>query len=720
VYDAQPSTTPSTALTTSQLDTWIDLQAALHAVTEQVAQRDNALYLLALYALLQYWLRPKIWKLALIWLSLAVSLLIYEVSYPLVFFAPLLLVWLQKGVNRRVIRVSLLWYLVPTITFVRSLIYIFQPASMQRNLLEAGTQTSGGLLSAIPEMLNSLILAYARHFAIGWRIALEQLGDNPLYLVLGIVALVVAAGAVVMLYRRREAVSSDFLRRSLLFAVVGVAFIGLAILLYLPTSRRYEDWRVYYFSSIGGALATAMVMLALSYVISRRWVYVIFSAVMCLLVGLGTIRLLYQHQRFADAALDEQYVLGEITERVPQLTADAVFLLVAPPDEAPLQHIGNLDRAVSLRAALSFIYQNYDRVVNAAICYSPWDACEFTADSVALSMANPREYAYEQVLIFEASAKTGLTLLEQFPPHLLDTPPADYDPQQLINADAAPPARVHTLFNAWPVPFDYPMIDAESFAQFAQPIYAADQPVLLGVTSETCSGRSDCQLERWLSGQVVDVPESERFYITPMQIPDNTQQAALSDLIAGSDTVWYLQTSAQNPALDAYLDVVRADFGVYRNAPWNSDTFPAVTIYHRKPDNLAEMFRFGEGISLQSWTLHEDVQVAPCQTVTVSSWWQAEAMIDRNYSMTLVLAGADGVGVAQTDGAPAGVLTQLWRPGDAYLDERVLAVPCDIQPGQYALLMGWYDAEDITPLPYSTANGDPGGNLLYLTTLVVE
>lgn len=682
----------------------------------------SLLYLLALYTLLLYWIRPKVWKLLVVWLSLAVSLLTYEVSYPLVFFSPLLLVWLQKGVSRRVVRVSLMWYAIPALTFVRSLEHLFfRPSSMQGNLLDAGMQGSG-LIGAIPEMLDSVWLAYARHFVIGWRIGLEQLTDNPLYLALGVITLGIAAFTGFVVYRQidvnRSVPTSGFLRQCLLFAVVGIVFIGLAILIYLPTSRRYEDWRVYYFSSIGGAVATGMIVLTLSFVLSRRWMYWIFGAVMCLLIGLGTVRLLHQHQFFYDVAADEQYILGKIIRDVPQLTESAVFLVIAPPDEAPLEAFGRLDRAVTFRAALSFIYQNYNNVFDAAICYSFWNDCDFGEDVLLLNAVN--QYTYDQVLIFQASAKTGLTLLDEFPPYLLDVPPDNYDPNRLIAHKAELPVRVHTLFDNWPVRFDYPLIDPESFAEFVEPVYRPNQPVLLGMWPDDCLGRSNCRLETWLSGQVMDVSESNRFYIAPTQIPSSKQLENLHDLIADSRTVWYLQTNAQNPRLDAYLDVIRENFGVYRNAPWNSDIFPAVTIYRRKPDNLTEIFRFGEVVSLQSWMLHGDIQVEPCQIIRVSSWWRAEAVIDHNYSMTLTLADVDGIGIVQADGAPANVLTQLWIPGDDYLDKRSLTIPCDAEPGEYALLTGLYDTESVTPLSFTAANGVAGDGLVYLTTLVVE
>jgi hypothetical protein len=78
------------------------------------------------------------------------------------------------------------------------------------------------------------------------------------------------------------------------------------------------------------------------------------------------------------------------------------------------------------------------------------------------------------------------------------------------------------------------------------------------------------------------------------------------------------------------------------------------------------------------------------------------------------------VGVARSDGNPSPVLTQQWRPGWLYVDERQLTLPCDLEPGEYPLLTGLYNFRTLESLPVTTSEGAPLGELLYLTTLLVE
>lgn len=131
--------------------------------------------------------------------------------------------------------------------------------------------------------------------------------------------------------------------------------------------------------------------------------------------------------------------------------------------------------------------------------------------------------------------------------------------------------------------------------------------------------------------------------------------------------------------------------------------------YRRIPDDLGERARFDNGITLQSWRLLNDVQVQPCQTVTLESWWRAELPPPNNDSLTLVLAGDEG-GIAQNDGPPAGTLTGLWASERLYVDERAVTVPCDAAPGAYNLLVGYYDNASLASR----------GPLHYLTTLSVS
>jgi hypothetical protein len=77
-------------------------------------------YLASVYCLVAYWRTSRLLWLIGVDLSLGVSLGTYEAGYPLVFFTPLILVWLEKRISRQVLWVAGLWYLAPVLGGGRS------------------------------------------------------------------------------------------------------------------------------------------------------------------------------------------------------------------------------------------------------------------------------------------------------------------------------------------------------------------------------------------------------------------------------------------------------------------------------------------------------------------------------------------------------------------------------------------------------------------------
>lgn len=676
-------------------------------------------FLTALNLLLAYWERPRWFILLGMWLALGLSVGTYEIAYPLALASPIFLLWLEKRLNARVIRLSLLWYAGFLLPMANSLIHFGQPNSMQRNLLEAGT-ADRNLLTFFQEMLESLILAYQRHFIFGWQTAVQQVSLNSLYLLL---AGVVAFGVLVVawLISRNRAVQDTppFSRRYFIFVIVGILWIALALVLYLPTTRRYEDWRVYYMSSAGASLAVTVLILVISHLISRRFANWLFTGLMALLIGLAVVRILHQHQRYVDVGLREAYILGRIIEEVPTLKSQAYYLLVPPESGEPLPP-ERLYLAQAFDAALSLIYEDYAKVLGVDFCYPPDISCRFYDNGVEVSgIGTPRKlYPYDQILLFESSTHGGINLLSHVPDYLLSGAMAEnYAPEKIIDSGSQEPRRVHTLFARWPIPFNYPLVAEKDFAEFVIPDYENGIPVILETANPNCISQSDCTIQTWLSGDVVDVPDSDRIYITPERTATSENLEQLQTMIGDSESVWYVRTGSSDPQVDEFRDAL-SDYAPFRTTPWNGRYYPEIAVYRKKPDNLRDIFLFGDSISLQNWTLHNDVNVQPCQAIQLSTWWFARDRIDVNYSMTLVLADDSGVGIARTDGAPSNFLPQLWQVGGSYLDERTLTIPCDIQSGTYPLLMGLYNYETVEPL--LALDGTSASGLVYLTTLNVQ
>ncbi len=194
--------------------------------------------------------------------------------------------------------------------------------------------------------------------------------------------------------------------------------------------------------------------------------------------------------------------------------------------------------------------------------------------------------------------------------------------------------------------------------------------------------------------------------------------------LEGEPVVWYIDGYGGMPFSQPFVDILNENYLAYTIRefvqPFSRFSPYIVTQYRRIPDDLHDLFIFGDQFALQNWTLKDSVEVQPCQTITLDSWWESSRPLTTDYSLTLVMANAEGIGVSRTDSAPAGILTTRWQPDQLYLDERALTIPCDVQPGEYPLLIGLYEPKELVTLPITTPEGAPVGEQIYLTTLFVK
>ncbi|MCY4147352.1 MAG: glycosyltransferase family 39 protein [Chloroflexi bacterium] len=199
--------------------------------------------------------------------------------------------------------------------------------------------------------------------------------------------------------------------------------------------------------------------------------------------------------------------------------------------------------------------------------------------------------------------------------------------------------------------------------------------------------------------------------------------------LVDSQRLW-LALGNSYPAGEAMLRAIEDEFSLYSAVRFRGETYYRgleMREYRRQPPEAAPLLRFGEDIVLRAWQLNNDHIVQPCALVSIDTWWSAAQPLDKLYSSTLVIAGANGQGVVNSDAVPGGIYpTSLWQPGPLYFDERKLKLPCDLPAGDYPLLLGMYetpDEENAAPqnLLVHTAEGAPTDRQLeYLTTLVVQ
>lgn len=198
-----------------------------------------------------------------------------------------------------------------------------------------------------------------------------------------------------------------------------------------------------------------------------------------------------------------------------------------------------------------------------------------------------------------------------------------------------------------------------------------------------------------------------------------TDAETLLNAVGIAPRVWYLRGAAETDfdvtfrtVLESAYTPVKLDGGL-----WRTTVYQDITLYVRKPSPL---FTFGDALTLHGWRLLSDVQQRACGSVTVEYLLSASAPLDINASVGVVLADAGGVGAARADGAPNGYMTSLWQPADFYRAQSTVNLPCDTPAGEYALLFTMNNPDAAAVLPITRVDGEPIGDVLYLTTIFVE
>lgn len=194
---------------------------------------------------------------------------------------------------------------------------------------------------------------------------------------------------------------------------------------------------------------------------------------------------------------------------------------------------------------------------------------------------------------------------------------------------------------------------------------------------------------------------------------------SLNEVIPNINQLWLLQQGGGTKTYDNILPTwLNKNYTRLRSIEWD-EPYPTnytLTEYARIPDNADLMLRAGETFNLYSWSLKNSIEVNPCQTITIESWWQTNSPIDTPYTLILVLADDRGQ-VAIHERVPADVFTTKWEIDTYYRDISALTIPCDVAQGSYNLLLGMKNSITGESLPLAYPDENSIGTLYYLTTL---
>jgi hypothetical protein len=379
----------------------------------------------------------------LMFLALAIAGSTDEAGFLLALATPLVLLLLPRGPTRGKLLTAGLWYLSLSLTVLRVLSggAWYQAVRLRRGL-DVGDFPRAVLLSTFK--------AYIWGFVDAWQVAVQNIDRNVLFLLPALALTLIAVS--VMLWTARigglaDGRAASSTRPLAVLFLAGVAIFGLAFLPYAVTDWRWVGWRVFYFPSIGAALALVAVIL---FVVRKlpaygKAAFMILGAVLLFLASLNGFA------QKADASRKsgrQQKALVSLIEQAPHLQPGTTLVLYSSATRLqPFAEDWIADRAIDW---------TYDPFVGrAVICYGDRTDCAFSASGFTSSdrrfVAGPSdEVPYDELLFFQYFWRRGYVLQREIPRDLLPggSTVSNYDPYARISGYTPFPQRPQVAFEA--------------------------------------------------------------------------------------------------------------------------------------------------------------------------------------------------------------------------------------------------------------------------------
>jgi hypothetical protein len=117
------------------------------------------------------------------------------------------------------------------------------------------------------------------------------------------------------------------------------------------------------------------------------------------------------------------------------------------------------------------------------------------------------------------------------------------------------------------------------------------------------------------------------------------------------------------------------------------------------------------GVVLRGWRL--DGPATPGAELPISLTWNSLEPIPRSWTVFIELRDAADQTLARSESRPRGATLPFtdWTPGDWVADQHRIALPADLAPGSYRLIVGLYRPEkNNIRLPAWAEGGEPLGD----------
>lgn len=387
-----------------------------------------------------------------IWVLQIIILGTYEALYPLIFVAPILLVWLEKKFTPQVRHAAQKWLVIPILYFVFTIGTIIFGVGGYINKQFASTEDKDRE-TLIKDYSASVEHMYRSHLD-GWSAALKEWDWNSTYtwlaLLTGLITFIISW---VHLRRRREKAETLLQRGPL----IGLILAGLCIMLlgfvtFIPSPFNQSTFRVFYATSLGAALIVSAIISLLA-----RIKYIgKFSAALLASVSItmAISHSLNQHKIFADYSEDVGLLYATIIEQAPQFDANATLFVI--DEHYRYQDEWHLaSHSTAFQGGLRYLYGTTKIRAKICVINDPRHGkiCEFREQGIYY--LDDRLYhgvvPYNRAIIFRTTWNGSVELLNEVPPEYVDGRHIeDYDPHALIDNSPIPERTLTALSVCWP------------------------------------------------------------------------------------------------------------------------------------------------------------------------------------------------------------------------------------------------------------------------------
>jgi hypothetical protein len=401
--------------------------------------------LYSVYFFVRYYKSHRRAHLIAMWIAQLIAALSAETGYPVFFIVPVIILLLEKRLTRRVFQLTVLYYIMPAITFAYSVYLILGvQTSWQRTALISYT---------LRDYLKIILNVYTHNFIDTWQslityfVSASTASDK---LVFGLTTSATTLGGLWIM--RRNPTQAIANKRTLLIKFGVTITLGFVLVLagygMFLASRTHvlTDFRVYMLSSIGATL----VVITLGYALYQASSQAIWRALVILtlssLVGLAGVFANKTHHEFLDISNTQQNIVRQITEAVPALSQPAYIVIKTPSNEINYRvNIDQLQKPVLFTPMLQVLYNDYEQILGGVICFKEYLQCDFTsADGMQIHASNflnmNTPIPYDQMILFDITKHEELILITE------DDNLAGYNPMALIDTSAEPPARITSFY----------------------------------------------------------------------------------------------------------------------------------------------------------------------------------------------------------------------------------------------------------------------------------